>query len=78
MEKLRADDAKLYRYVEKIKNPFDTAGGVHINLSRIRPQLKKKRIPCIRKFTRNKIMKARKFCSRLRRIRRKKQIKKSI
>ena len=61
--------------MEKIKNPFDTAGGVHINLSRIKPQLKKKRIPCIRKFTRNKIMKARKFCSRLRRIRRKKQIK---
>ena len=69
MDKLRSVKT-LYKYVKKIRNPFNAQGEVRIKQNQIKQQLKTRKIPCRRLVkVRSKTNKAKQICREIRRRR---------
>ena len=68
MDKLRSDKT-LYKYVKKIRNPFNAQGEVRINQNQIKQQLKSRKIPCRKLAKVSKTKKAKQICREIKRRR---------
>ena len=68
MDKLRSDKT-LYKYVKKIRNPFNAQGEVRINQNEIKQQLKSRKIPCRKLAKASKTKKAKQICREIKRRR---------
>lgn len=61
MDKLRSDKT-LYKFVKRIRNPFNAQGKVHLSQNQIKQQLKTRKIPCNRFAKVSKTNKGKQIC----------------